>query len=106
VSGAFAVRLTEAALADLHRLFDHLLERVQTEEELGTAQETVDALRAAVEIHLSRSPFLYRKAGDSPFLRELVVSFGRAGYVALFEIVNASTVHVAAIRHQLEVDYH
>ncbi|MFN6996361.1 MAG: plasmid stabilization protein [Aquincola tertiaricarbonis] len=39
-------------------------------------------------------------------MRELLISFGAEGYVALFEIADASRVHVLAIRHQLEDDYH
>lgn len=106
MSGTFAVRFTDSARADLIRLFDHLLERAQTENDLAQAQTSIDAVRSAVELHLSRSPFLYRKAGVSPFLRELIIPFGRSGYVALFEIVDSTTVSVAAIRHQLEDDYH
>ncbi len=48
----------------------------------------------------------YRKAGKSPFLRELVIPFGHSGYVALFEIEDAATVTILAVRHQLEDDYH
>jgi len=33
---------------------------------------------------LSHSPFVYREAADSPFLRELMISFGGTGYVALY----------------------
>lgn len=55
---------------------------------------------------LKSSPFTCRKAGSSPFLRELVVPFGRSGYVALFEIEDESTVAVVAVRHELEDDYH
>lgn len=63
------------------------------------------ALHAGIAT-LKSSPFSCRKAGDSPFLRELIVPFGRSGYVALFEIENDSTVTVVAIRHQREDDYH
>jgi hypothetical protein len=63
------------------------------------------ALRAGIAT-LKSSPFTCRKAGDSPFLRELIVPFGRSGYVALFEIEYDSTVAVVAVRHQLEDDYH
>ena len=55
---------------------------------------------------LGRSPFIYRKAGPSPFLRELLIPFGNSGYVALFEIEDASTVTILAMRHQLEDDHH
>jgi len=63
------------------------------------------ALRAGIAT-LQSSPFTCRKAGDSPFLRELIIPFGRSGCVALFEIENDSTVAVIAVRHQLEDDYH
>ena len=55
---------------------------------------------------LQRSPFTCRKAGQSPFLRELVIPFGASGYVALFEISGPDTVVIAAVRHQREDDYH
>lgn len=62
---------------------------------------------AAVEQHVAcGSPFPYRKAGSSAFLRELLILFGNSGYVALFEIEDASTVTILAVRHQLEDDYH
>jgi hypothetical protein len=37
---------------------------------------------------------------------QLIVPFGRSGYVALFEVENDSTVAVVAVRLQLEDDYH
>jgi hypothetical protein len=40
------------------------------------------------------------------FLRELIIPYGAAGYVALFEIEDESTVTILAIRHQREDDYH
>lgn len=42
----------------------------------------------------------------NPFLRELIIPLGAAGYVALFEIENEQIVTVLAIRHQREDDYH
>jgi hypothetical protein len=38
-------------------------------------------------------------------LRGLLISFGSAGYVALFEIEDAQTVTILAVRHQREEDY-
>jgi len=104
--GVFEVRYTAAARDDLLRLFDFLLERAQTVEEFDAAQGAIDALHAAVQGHLSRTPFIYRKAGNSPFLRELIIPFGNSGYVALYEIEGADTVNILAVRHQLEDDYH
>lgn len=43
---------------------------------------------------------------DFALQRELVIPFGRSGYVVLFDIVNQSTVLVGAVRHQREDDYH
>lgn len=38
--------------------------------------------------------------------RELIIPFGRSGYVALIEIESATDVVVVAVRHQLEDDHH
>lgn len=66
----------------------------------------IDVLASEIERHLSRSPFIFRKASVSPFLRELIIPFRGAGYVALYEIEGRSIVNVLCIRHQLEDDYH
>jgi hypothetical protein len=73
--------------------------------DLHLPEQAMVALRAGVAT-LKSSPFTCRKAGNSPFLRELIIPFGRSGYVALFEIENNSTVAAVAVRHQLEDDYH
>lgn len=103
----FKVRLTKAAEADLDRLFDFLLERELSRDggDLALPTQAVTALRAGIAT-LRSSPFTCRKAGQSPFLRELIIPFGRSGYVALFEIEDESNVTVLAVRHQLEDDYH
>lgn len=104
---SFRVRLTRDAEADLDRLFDFVLERELARDggDLTLPAQAVAALRAGFAT-LSAAPFTCRKAGKSPFLRELVVAFGRSGYVALFEIDDESTVTVVAVRHQREDDYH
>lgn len=103
----FRVRLTREAEADLERLFDFVVERELARDagDLAFAEMALAALRAGVAT-LRASPFTCRKAGQSPFLRELVIPFGRSGYVALFEIEDAANVVVVAVRHQLEDDYH
>ena len=102
---SYAVRYSAAAREDLKRLYAYLLERCETVEDIAAAEKALDAVVAGVE-SLSRSPFIYRKAGHSTFLRELLVPFGSSGYVALFEIDDAATVTILAVRHQLEDDYH
>lgn len=106
MSSAFEVRYSDSARADLLRLFDFLLERAQTAEDFDSTQLAVDLIRDTVERSLSRTPFVYRKAGDNPFLRELLIPFRGAGYVALYEIKDAAHVTVLAVRHQREDDYH
>lgn len=106
MTGEFEVRYTETARADLLRLFDFLLDRAQTVEDFDAAQDAIDAIRSEVEGRLSRSPFIYRKVGQSPFRRELIIPFRASGYVVLYEIEGASTVNIVAVRHQLEDDYH
>jgi plasmid stabilization system protein ParE len=103
----FKVRLTRDAESDLDRLFDFLIERELARDggDLDLPEQAMIALRSGIAT-LKSSPFTCRKAGDSPFLRELIIPFGRSGYVALFEIENDATVAVVAIRHQLEDDYH
>ena len=101
---SFVVRYSAAARDDLKRLYRHLLDRAITVEDLDLAERALGAMVGSVD-SLARSPFIYRKAGSSPFLRELLIPFGSSGYVALFEIEDASTVTILALRHQLEDDY-
>jgi len=106
VSTPFEVLYAGSARDDLIRLFDFLLDRAEFPEDFESAQAAIDVIRDTVERSLSRAPFAYRKAGDSPFLRELLIPFGGSGYVALYEVKDAAKVVVLAVRHQLEDDYH
>ncbi|RDK02060.1 type II toxin-antitoxin system RelE/ParE family toxin [Paraburkholderia lacunae] len=100
----YQVRFTYAAAGDLERLYDFILER--DEADFLLADRALQAIRDGIAT-LRTSPFTCRKAQrDVPFLRELLIPFGRTGYVALFEIEDSQTVSVLAVRHQLEDDYH
>lgn len=98
----YRVRLTLEALDDLKRLQAFLIEKDPT-----AAARAVDAIETSFEL-LECSPFSCRKAwpGDRPLLRELVIPFGNAGYVALFEIEGPSHLSILAVRHQREEDYY
>lgn len=104
---SFRVRFTREASEDLERLFDFVLERELSREggDLSLPERALQAIHAGVAI-LKTSPFTCRKAGQSSFVRELVISFGRTGYVALFEIDGPAEVAILAVRHQLESDFH
>jgi plasmid stabilization system protein ParE len=96
----YTVRFTPDAEDDLVRLYDFLLER-----DVTAAERALDAIREGVEL-LRFSPFSCRKVlPDKPFLRELIIPFGSAGYVALFEIAPRGVVNILAVRHQREDDY-
>lgn len=101
---SYCVRFTEDAETDLIRLYEFILAKDKTDWSL--AERALEAVKNAIR-SLELSPFSYRKAtSGNPFLRELIIPFGAAGYVALFEIDNDQTVTILAVRHQLEDDYH
>lgn len=102
---SFKVDYTAQARDDLQRLYAHLLERATTVEELDRAELALHEITSGAA-SLERTPFIYRKVAESPFLRELLIPFGSSGYVLLYKIVDAQTVVVIAVRHQLEDDYH
>lgn len=99
----YKVRYTLAAKEDLKRLFAFLAER-----DHQAAQQARKIIAASMQV-LQQFPFTCRKAddeGNGSFLRELLIPFGSAGYVALFEIEDEQTVTIIAVRHQREEDYH
>lgn len=101
---AYRVRFAPEAEADLVRLYEFVLERDVSDWVL--AERALQAVRDGIRV-LELSPFTCRKAtAETPFLRELVIPFGAAGFVALFEIDDAETVTILAVRHQRESDYH
>ena len=103
----YKVEFSQAAAADLEQLFDFALQRELSSDtgDLDIPERAVRAIKDGMAF-LASSPFACRKAGSSSFVRELIIPFGRTGYVALFEIVDSNTVIIGAIRHQLEDDYH
>lgn len=100
----FEIRFTAGAAEDLERLYDFILTR--DTQDISLAERALHAVYEGVAT-LRASPFTCRKAQPNlPFLRELIIPFGRSGYVALVEIDNSDTVTILAVRHQLEDDYH
>lgn len=96
----YRVRLTLEAMEDLRRLQAFLIDK-----DPAAAARSLDAMETAFEL-LKYSPFSCRKAwpGERPLLREFVIPFGNAGYVALFEIEDPRRVSILAVRHQREED--
>jgi plasmid stabilization system protein ParE len=99
----FRVEFTPEADADLDRLFDFLLDRAETVQE---AMRACEAIRTAAHSHLAITPYSYRKVGQRPTLRELIIPFGSTGYVLRFDIRTPELVLVIGVRHQREEDFH
>lgn len=99
------VILSPEAGEDMMRLYDFALER-----ELSGSTPNIDipdralgAIASALRA-LALNPFMGRRV-RSQFEREIVISFGRTGYVALYKVTDSAVI-VGAVRHQLESDYH
>jgi plasmid stabilization system protein ParE len=61
------------------------------------------AIRSAIE-SLAAHPLIGRRVHGE--IRELVISYGATGYVALYRfLVRQSQVRILAIRHQREIGY-
>ncbi|MGO9804778.1 MAG: type II toxin-antitoxin system RelE/ParE family toxin [Steroidobacteraceae bacterium] len=69
----------------------------------GAAISAVEAIRSAIQT-LAAHPLLGRRIEGE--LRELIISYGQTGYVALYRFVIArDEVRVLAIRHQRELGF-
>jgi plasmid stabilization system protein ParE len=90
--------IAPGALKDMDRLTDFLLDAKPE-----TAQTIGDVLMRGLDI-LQSHPLIGRKAEEG--YRELVLSHGRSGYLALYRYnVATDTVLVLAMRHQREQGY-
>jgi len=86
------------ALDDLERVTDFLVDT-----DPAAAAVTVDLIAEAVAI-LAHHPLIGRPAEHG--LRELVISRGRTGYIALYSFETAQDcVLILAVRHQREAGY-
>jgi addiction module RelE/StbE family toxin len=86
------------ALADLERLADFLRGKAT-----GAAVAAIDLVIDGIEI-LERHPLVGRPCEAG--LRELVISYGKSGYIALYSHeAKDDVVLILAIRHQREAGY-
>ena len=94
------VTVTAGAISGLERCRQFLLQK-----------DSRAAARAASSIErqfqlLQTSPEIGRPLDDQPELRELLIGFGEAGYMALYRYLSdEETVFVLAFRHQKEAAY-
>lgn len=86
------------SLDHIERAFAFLLEKNP-----GAVADAVTAIQTAVD-NLQAHPLIGRRVEGE--LRELVISYGHTGYVALYRFVIArDEVRILAIRHQRELGY-
>jgi plasmid stabilization system protein ParE len=89
---------TPAAVRDLERLVDFLLN-----DDAAAAFDTAELVTEALSM-LEKHPLLGR--ATTADLRELVISRGQSGYLALYDYdVLTDLVLVLGIRHQREAGY-
>ncbi|TFW35817.1 type II toxin-antitoxin system RelE/ParE family toxin [Massilia horti] len=92
------ISYSSQALSDLERISDFL-----SGQGVSIQLEALDLIDEAVSI-LARHPLIGRQVESG--LRELVISQGRTGYVALYSYeANYDAVLILAIRHQREAGF-
>ena len=92
------VVLAERARADLDRLFEFL-----AAEDPDAAVDAIEVILDALDV-LRRHPLVGRPAEQG--LRDLVISRGKSGYVALYDYYeDIDIVLVLAVRHQREAGF-
>ena len=83
------------ALLDLERLTDFLIEINK-----NAALETIELIESAIQT-LSKHPLIGRTCDTH--LRELVISRGKSGYIAIYSFdEKKNAVLICSIRHQKE----
>jgi len=89
---------SDEALADFERIIEFLLDT-----SAETAAQTLVNIRGAIGI-LEAHPLIGRRIDNH--IRELVISHGATGYVALYRIDPAiGLIRLLRIRHQREAGY-
>jgi plasmid stabilization system protein ParE len=89
---------SKLALDLIERAFDF-----PRDKDSNGATSAVRAITSAVE-NLAAHPLVGRRVEVE--LRELIISYGHSGYVALYRfVVLTDEVRILAIRHQREVGY-
>ena len=86
------------SLHNIERAFQFL-----RDENPDAAVDAVTAIQTAVD-HLAAHPLVGRRVEGE--LRELIISYGQTGYVALYRFMVArKEVRILAIRHQRELGF-
>ena len=86
------------SLAHIERAFQFL-----RDQNPAAARDAVTAIQSAVD-NLAAHPLIGRRIEGE--VRELIISYGQTGYVALYRfVVPQNEVRILAIRHQRELGF-
>ena len=86
------------SLAHIERAFQFL-----RDQNPAAARDAVTAIQSAVD-NLAAHPLIGRRIEGE--VRELVISYGHTGYVALYRfVIPQNEVRILAIRHQRELGF-
>jgi addiction module RelE/StbE family toxin len=89
---------SKRALDHIERAFQFLRDKNP-----DAAPSAVTAIQSAVD-NLAAHPLVGRRLEGE--LRELIISYGHSGYVALYRfVISSDEVRMLAIRHQREVGF-
>ncbi len=93
-----ALVYSSRSLANLEQIFQFLRDENPT-----AALAAAAAIQTAID-HLAMHPLIGRRIEGE--IRELVISYGRTGYIALYRFhVLRDEVRVLALRHQRELGF-
>jgi plasmid stabilization system protein ParE len=87
------------------RSLDHIERAFQflRDKNAEAANNAVAAIQSAVD-NLAAHPLVGRRLEGE--LRELIISYGHSGYVALYRfVVSTDEIRILAIRHQREIGF-
>lgn len=99
----YSVEVSDAAQEDIERLHDFLsgVDIRLADKAIGEILKGYDFLKIFPQSCRLAS---FNEAGTS--YRELIINFGKSGYLVLFEINDEKTLTILAVKHQRESDYH
>lgn len=99
----YQVEVSDEAQEDIERLHDFL-----SDIDMRLADKAIGEILKGYEF-LKTFPQSCRLASfnepGSNVYRELIVNFGKSGYLVLFEINDEETLTIIAVKHQRENDY-
>ncbi len=99
----YHVEVSDAAQEDMERLHDFL-----SDIDMRLADKAINEILKGYDF-LKTFPQSCRLASfnePGTKYRELIVNFGKSGYLVLFEINDEKTLTIIAVKHQRESDYH